>query len=99
MLDDASILDSPLPMIPFTACAIHFNLQPDGIEFWADEKWLDVFMHQEAVGDLPKMFVRFPKFRRLVFYHELMSIFASENAPVIPLDPHLRSILSVIPIR
>jgi hypothetical protein len=37
LINDASILDSPMPMIPFTACVIHFRLQPQGIDFWADK--------------------------------------------------------------
>ena len=97
-VEPRDILDSPRQMIPFSACAIHFYLRPDGIDFWADLRWHDAFMYQEAqVGGLDEMVVRFPNTRRTVTYHELMSLFAPDNAPVVPLTPGTKPILSVIP--
>jgi len=99
-LDDESILYSSLRMIPFSASAIHFNLHPRGIDFWADEKWGNAIMHKGANnGGSGMMTVRLPETRRTVTYHELMSIFASDNAPVVPLSSGLKPVLSIIPVH
>ena len=94
------ILDAPTRQIPFTACAIHFRLQPEGIDFWADHIWRDVLMHYKEERSTHSLWqVRFPVDRRPVTYHELMSIFASDGAPVVPLTPGLRSVLQHIPVQ
>ena len=94
------ILDTPTRQIPFTACAIHFRLQPEGIDFWADQFWNDTFMLYQEDRSSPSLWrVRFPADRRAVTYHELMSIFASDGAPVVPLTPGLRPVLQHIPVQ
>jgi len=99
-VEPESALDSPMHMIPFTASAIHFRLQPTGIDFWADKLWYNALMYREAdVGGVSEMIVRLPTHRRLVTYHELMSIFASDSAPTVPLTPGLQSILPLVPIQ
>ena len=99
-VEPADILDSEMRMIPFTACAIHFRLQHGGIDFWADQVWKDAFMYQlSPASNAIEWIVRFPPHRRTVTYHELMSIFAADNAPVVPLTPGLQSILPHIPIQ
>jgi len=99
-VNPADILDSEMRMIPFTACAIHFRLQHGGIDFWADQVWKDAFMYQlSPASNAIEWIVRFPPHRRTVTYHELMSIFAADNAPVVPLTPGLQSILPHIPIQ
>ena len=99
-IEPSDILDSEMRMIPFTACGIHFRLQHGGIDFWADQDWGNAFMYQEGdtIGSNPTMVVRFPPHRRTVTYHELMSIFAADSAPVVPLTPGLQPILPHIPI-
>ena len=99
-VEPSDILDSEMRMIPFTACAIHFRLQHGGIDFWADQIWVDAIMYQlsPVTGGL-EWAVRLPPHRRTVTYHELMSIFAADNAPVVPLTPGMQSLLPHIPIQ
>ena len=96
-----AVLGYPKPMVPFTACVVHFRLRQNGIEFWADHKWLDAFMFQaSSVIDAPaEWIVRFPLQRRIVTYHELMSVFVSDNAPTVPLTSGLQPILSRVPVN
>ena len=94
------ILDSPMRMVPFTACAVWFRLQPEGIDFWADQIWLGALMYygndeSRSAGWV----IRLPPHRRIVTYHELMSIFAADSAPVVPLTPRSQSILPLVPIQ
>ena len=92
-------LDSSTRMIPFTGCAVLFRLQPRDIDFWADQKWYDVFMYYNAGDPYSSAWkVRFPSERRAVTYHELMSVFAADGTPVVPLTSGLKPILSVLPI-
>jgi hypothetical protein len=96
---DSILLDLSLPMIPFTECAIHFRLRPDGIDFWADQRWGNTLMFQALNADgSGGMRLSLPETRRIVTYHELMSIFAPDNAPVVPLTPGLQAVLPYIPI-
>jgi hypothetical protein len=97
----SDILDSPRGMIPFTACAVHFRLQPDGAIFRPDELWHNALMHTvpDAAG-LGKMAVYFPnENRQLISYHTLFSIFAPDTAPVVPLTPGLKNLFFVLPIH
>ena len=100
-IEPEDILDSPMPMIPFTACAIHFRLQPWGIEFGAHKDWGMAFMYQKAdtIDSGLKMLLSFPltNRERPVTYHEIMSIFAPNNAPTVPLTPGTQPILPHIP--
>jgi len=100
-LEPESILDSSIRKIPFTACAIHFRLQPEGIDFWADELWRrDTFMYyQENESDPYAMIAFLPTPRKTVTYHELMSIFAADGAPVVPLTTGLLPLLPFVPIQ
>lgn len=100
IVQPSDILESPRSMIPFTACAVHFRLQPDGVIFRPDELWHNALMHQvpEASG-LGKMTVYFPdENRRLVSFHDLFSIFAPDTAPVVPLTSGLKNLFFVLPI-
>ena len=96
-----NILDSPMRMIPFTACVVHFRLQREGINFWADQLWSnDAFMYQRADANGPlDWVVRFPSHRRTVTYHELMSIFVADNTPTVPLIPGYQSLLQHMPMQ
>jgi hypothetical protein len=92
-----SILDSRAQMIPFTACSIHFCLQPEGIDFWADQIWRDAIMHYQE-GNASLWAVYLPEIRRPVTYHELLSMFAPNDAPTVPLTQGSRAVLQVIPV-
>ncbi|MDR0328409.1 MAG: hypothetical protein LBI05_08955 [Planctomycetaceae bacterium] len=95
-----SILESPMPMVPFTACVIHFRLLPDGIDFWANQLWRDSFMYYRESSDVPETLVVFlPAQRRTVTYPELMSIFASDGTPVVPLIPGFQALVPCLPMR
>ena len=99
-IDQPRLLESPDPMIPFSACVIHFHLQPDGIDFWADQRWRHAIMHyQEDPLSASVYTVFLPPNRRLVSYPELMSIFAPDNAPMIPLTLGTQSLLPHIPVQ
>jgi hypothetical protein len=96
----SDILESPRRMIPFTACAVHFRLQPDGVVFRPDDLWQNALMHQipDASG-LGKMTVYFPdENRKLISFHTLFSIFAPDTAPVVPLTPGLKNLFFLLPI-
>jgi hypothetical protein len=98
-VEPRSALDSSMQMVPFSACAIHFLLQPTGIDFWADTKWGDMFMCYQVDSRSPFVLkVYFPSNRRPVTYHELMAIFAPDRAPTVPLTYGLQPILPHIPI-
>jgi hypothetical protein len=95
----ASMLDSSMQMIPFTASAIHFRLHRNGIDFWADQTWIDTIMFQALdAGRPPEWVIRLPSHLRTVTYHELMSIFAPDSAPSVPLTPGTQFILPHVPI-
>jgi hypothetical protein len=94
------VLDSESRMIPFTACVILFHLQPGGIDFWADQVWLDAFMYYGVdESRKPEWVLRFPSHRETVTYHELMSIFAADNAPTVPLNPGMQSLIPYVPTQ
>ncbi|MDR3234341.1 MAG: hypothetical protein LBT46_11885 [Planctomycetaceae bacterium] len=94
----STIVESLQQSIPFTACAVHFRLQPDGAVFWADELWRDAFMYTEDKSEMI-MTVYMPagNKRQAVSYQAVLSIFAPDAAPVVPLTPGLQKIFSVIP--
>jgi hypothetical protein len=92
------ILDSAERMIPFTACSIHFRLQPGGIIFEADQLWFDAFMYYEIERDKAEWILRFPPHRETVTYYELMSIFASDNAPTVPLTHGMQTLVPYVPV-
>jgi len=99
-VEPENILDSPILKIPFTACAIHFRLQPEGIDFWADEDWDNAFMYYQKGNPSPPVLIVFlPTPRKTVTYHELMSIFVADGAPVVPLATGLLPLLPYVPIQ
>jgi hypothetical protein len=101
IVQPSDILDSPRGMIPFTACAVHFRLQPDGVIFRPDELWHNALMHQVPdTSGLGKMTVYFPdENRQLISFHTFFSIFAPDTAPVVPLTPGLKNLFFVLPLQ
>jgi hypothetical protein len=95
------ILDLPGKLIPFSESVVLFHLQPGGIDFWADHEWGNALMIQapETVGAFPKMVLRFPPNRRAVTPFELMSIFAPDGAPVVPLTHGSQVLMPYMPTR
>jgi len=100
-IQPGDILDSQTRMIPFTGSAILFHLQPQGIDFKPDEKWQNFLMYKDAdtFGSPPTMTVSFPLNRRIVTHYELMSIFAPDGAPVVPVTPASQSLVPYLPMR
>jgi hypothetical protein len=98
-VEPSDILESPRQAVPFTACAVHFRLQPDGAVFCPDERWKDALMYQKADDSgLGQMAVYFPKDNRQpVSYHTIFSIFAPDTAPVVPLTSGLKKLFSILP--
>ena len=95
----SEILDSPPPMIPFTACAVYFRLQPGEIDFWADQRWGSAFMVYQLNEHTNVFTIYFPPHRRSVRFPELLSIFAPDNAPVVPVTPAMQSLMPLIPFQ
>ena len=101
-----NVLDLPERMIPFSACAIRFRLQPGGIEFSADELWEDkergdaiMYLEGDSIGSPLKMIVRLPQQRRIVTHEELMFMFTANGAPVVPLTTRSQSLLQRVPLQ
>ena len=93
------ILDSTMLTIPFDRCAVHFRLHPGGIDFWADQRWENLLMYRRHDNSPhAAMTVYLPPHRRTVTYHEVMSLFAPDNAPVVPLTQGMRAIVPHLPI-
>ena len=98
-VEPENILFSDVRMIPFTASAILFRLHKDGVDFRADQRWFNALMYQESsvIGNPPVWAAYFPSHRRTVTYHELLSIFASDGAPTVPLTTGTQSLLQHVP--
>ncbi len=104
---DLTVAPSELPerqqeSIPFEECALQFKAESEGITFWPDEDWDNVFMYRR--GDsfrTESITVRFPinTANRAISYHSLLSVLAPETAPVVPLTPSLKQLFSVIPVE
>ncbi len=106
-VDPGELLESPLPIV-FDECALQFQMHSDGLAFWPDENWDNVFMYRKGDGfRTESMTVRFPKHlasntpssaaNRMISYHALLSVLAPDTAPVVPLTPSLKQLYSVIP--
>ncbi|MCL2005068.1 MAG: hypothetical protein FWG73_02780 [Planctomycetaceae bacterium] len=95
-----SLQNTSMPAVPFTESAVHFRLQAEGLDFWAYQDWEDIFMYyQVGTNPVPSLWVRLPSNRRTVSYYELMSIFAPDSAPTVPLTSGLQPLLQHIPLR
>ena len=95
------LLESPRAAIPFEKCALQFRMQQDGIAFWPDENWNNVFMFRSGDGfRTESITVRFPDTPgRPISYHAILSVLAPDTAPVVPLTPNLKKLYSVIPVE
>ncbi len=99
------LIESPQKTVPFEECVLQFRLAPDGLAFWPEESWGDVFMYRNGDGfRTENMTVRFPgtvsaSSRRPISYHALLSVLAPDTAPVVPLTPSLKQLYSVIPVE
>lgn len=84
--------------IPFDECVINFRMQPDGIVFWSNSDQ-NVFMLRKGDGFTTQpMYVYFnQKNMKPISYHSILSIFAPDSAPVVPLTPGIQKLVSMIP--
>ncbi len=89
----ASELESPT--IPFSQCVVFFQLEKDGARFWVNNSDSLLMVR----GEFPKyeMKVGIPPRIGQISYHEMLSAFAPDVAPVVPLTTGTRKILSVLP--
>jgi hypothetical protein len=99
----ASILELPCSEYPFTRCVFNYRLRHDGVIFWVErssEIAGNVFMSNEGDGvQTQPMAVSLPNGDgKLVSYHSVLSIFASDSAPIIPLTPFSKFFVPFIPI-
>ncbi|MDR2644032.1 MAG: hypothetical protein LBC74_14725, partial [Planctomycetaceae bacterium] len=98
----ASLLDSPRSEYPFTRCIFNYRLQHDGVIFWVErsaEEAGNMFMFNvgDGVQTLP-MAVSLPNSDgKLVSYHNVLSIFAPDTAPIVPLTPLSKYFVPLIP--
>jgi hypothetical protein len=100
-VEPGTLLESPMTMIPFTACSIHFRLLPEGMFFWADELWKNAFMYYDAENDRKmEMIVYLPQGNGQIpiSYNAVLSVFVPDSVPVVPLTKGMREILPVIPV-
>jgi hypothetical protein len=88
--------------VAFDGCAVHFKLQPDGIVFWGDKQWEDGKLLMYRKGDILRtqpMYVLSPHEQNPpVSYHSILSLFAPDDAPVVPLTPGLQRLVGSIPV-
>jgi hypothetical protein len=102
-VNPASLLDSPRSEYPFTRCIFNYKLQHDGLVLWVErspENMDNIFMFNvgDGVQTLP-MAVSFPEGgSKLVSYHNALSIFATDSAPIILLTPFSKHFVPLIPI-
>jgi hypothetical protein len=97
-----SLLDSPRMEYPFTRCIFNYRLCHEGIIFWVErtsEIAGNVFMSNEGDGvQTQPMAVSLPNGDgKLVSYHSVLSIFAPDSAPIIPLTPFSKYFVPLIP--
>ena len=101
-----NILDAPWGAVPFDDCCIFYRLRKDGATFYAQDPKSnerhfsdnELFMRRLGSGDEKQpMDVLFAKQSRMMTYHEILSVLAPDNAPVIPLTPGLQKIVTILP--
>jgi hypothetical protein len=99
----SDILDTQVGVIPFNGCAVHFKMQQDGIVFWGDKLWENgkLLMFNEGDGLRTKpMYILLPTEKSpVISYHAVLSVFAPDSAPVMPLTPGLQKIVGAIPVE
>jgi hypothetical protein len=95
----AALLDSPRAEYPFTRCIFNYRLQHDGVIFWVEDTG-NVFMVNSGDGiQTQPMAVSLPDGSgKLISYHSVLSIFASDAAPIIPLTPFSKYFVPLIPV-
>ncbi|MDR1052645.1 MAG: hypothetical protein LBL39_00560 [Planctomycetaceae bacterium] len=97
-----NFLESPRTEYPFTQCIFYYELQHDGVKLWAkyssDARGYAVMSNNgNGVQTLP-MSVFFPNdSKKMISYHDLLSIFASDSTPIIPLIPLSKFFVPIIP--
>lgn len=88
--------------VAFDGCAIHFKLQQDGIVFWGDEQWengkLLMYRNGDALRTQPMHVLLSDEKRQPVPYYSVLSLFAPDDAPVVPLTPGLQRLVGSIPV-
>jgi hypothetical protein len=97
----ANFLDSPRAEYPFTSCVFNYELQHDGVTFWITNSPENAgYAVMENIGNgiqtLP-MTVSIPNGIRKLSYHDLLSIFASDSTPIVPLIPLSKFFVPIIP--
>ncbi|MDR1478028.1 MAG: hypothetical protein LBJ00_03715 [Planctomycetaceae bacterium] len=101
-INPSTLLDSPRAEYPFTRCTFDYELQHDGVIFFLkrpSELTGNMFMLKESDGvQTSPMQVSFPNGNaKLVSYHNLLSIFASDATPIVPLNPLSKFFVPIIP--
>jgi len=92
------ILDSVLDAVPYDACNINFQMTSEGIIFWSSQT-KNVFMTRMGDGfNSQPMYAYFTQNNmQPVSYHSLLSLFAPDAAPIVPLTPGIQRIVSFLP--
>jgi hypothetical protein len=97
-----SLLDSPRAEYPFTRCIFNYKLQHDGVIFWVErspENPDNIFMFNvgDGVQTLPMALSLTNGSGKLVSYHNVLSIFAPDSVPIVPLTPLSKYLVPMIP--
>lgn len=97
-VNPSGLLDVGLETYPFDDCMINFRLQSDGVVFWSGDD-RNVFMTRNGDGmKKHSMAVYFSQRNtKPISYHSILSIFAPDSAPVVPLTPGIQKLVSMIP--
>lgn len=92
------LVDAPLEDYPFDDCMINFRLQADGIVFWSGDS-RNVFMTRNGDGMKKHSMAVFFTQRNMqpISYHSILSLFAPDSAPIVPLTPGIQKLVSIIP--
>ncbi|MDR1925795.1 MAG: hypothetical protein LBQ66_15625 [Planctomycetaceae bacterium] len=97
----ASLLDSPRSEYPFGSCIFNYQLRRDGAIFWpsVSENIDNVLMINLGDGvQTQPMMVAMPKNNRQpVSYHTILSVFAPDNAPIVPLTSLSKFFVPLLP--
>ncbi|MDR2169861.1 MAG: hypothetical protein LBP59_06950 [Planctomycetaceae bacterium] len=97
-----SILDSPRMEYPFTQCVFNYKIDHNGVIFWKErlsDEAGNVFMFKTGDGvQTQPMAVSLPDGNgKLVSYHNVLSIFAPDSAPIVPLTPLSKFLIPLLP--
>ncbi len=95
-IEPESLLESPLPTVPFDQCAVSFRLEKDGAAFWKENP-PDPNLFMKCTSR--EMRVYLPQASQPTSYHAILAAFAPDAAPIVPLTSATQKIIGVLPME